>query len=152
MTQRRLSQQHLRQKTIHDKQGTAEQLQIGDVVWLYTPVVKQANTKKFSAFWKGPYTVIDKASPVNYKVQLLGGTQTLIVHRNRIKLCYNPCDHLPASPGTHVSPPATSTGITGYTSSMTDQIVSPQPSGRPVRSCRPLLDLLIILNFKFTRT
>ena len=97
VTKQHLAQQYLRQKSVHDKGGTAEQLQIGDVIWLYTPVVKQGNTKKFSSFWNGPYTVIDKASSVNYKVQLLGGTQALIIHRNRLKLCYNACDHLPAA-------------------------------------------------------
>ena len=44
--QQRLSQQHLHHKNFHDKVGTAVELQIGDVVWLYTPVVKRGNTKK----------------------------------------------------------------------------------------------------------
>ena len=25
-----------------------------------------------------------------YKIQLIGGTQTFVVHRNRLKLCYSP--------------------------------------------------------------
>ena len=50
--------------------------------------IKQGRTKKFSSLWKGPYTVIDKTSDVNYKIQLVGTTKALIVHRNRLKLCY----------------------------------------------------------------
>ena len=38
--------------------------------------------------WKGPYTVIDKCAPVDYKIQLIGGTQLLVVHQNRLKPCY----------------------------------------------------------------
>ena len=95
VAQQQLSQQYLRQKGTHDSVGTVSEFQIGGVVWLYTPVVKQGNTKKFSSFWRGPYTVIDKSGPVNYKVQLIGSTQTLLVYRNRIKPCYNACNHYP---------------------------------------------------------
>ena len=70
VAQQKLSRQYLRQKGTHDSAGTASEFQIGDVVWLYTPVVKQGNTKKFTSFWRGPYTVIDKSGPVNYTVQL----------------------------------------------------------------------------------
>ena len=87
--QQHLSQYYLCQTEAHDSKGTAAELQIGDVVWLYTPVVCQGTTKKFSSFWRGPYTTIDKLGPVNYKLQLVGGTQSLVVHRNHIKLCYN---------------------------------------------------------------
>ena len=85
VAQQQLSRQYLRRKGTHDSVGTASEIQIGNVIWLYTPVVKQGNTKNFSSFWKGLYTVIDKSGSVNYKVQLIGGTQTLLVHRNRIK-------------------------------------------------------------------
>ena len=101
LTRHRLSQYHLRQKHHHDKGGTATELQVGDVVWLYTPVVKRGNTRKFSSFWRGPYTIVDKPRPVNYKIQILGGTQNLVVHRNRIKLCYNATDHLPINSTPH---------------------------------------------------
>jgi len=32
--------------------------------------------------------VIDKTSPVNYRIQLIGTSQSLVVHHNRLKLCY----------------------------------------------------------------
>ena len=34
------------------------------------------------------YTVIDRLSSVNYKIQLIGTTKIQIVHRNRLKICY----------------------------------------------------------------
>ena len=47
VAQQQLSQQYLRRKGTHDSVGTALEIQIGDVVWLCTPVVKQGNTKSF---------------------------------------------------------------------------------------------------------
>ena len=85
-----LQSQHLRWKSLHDHHGIAEELQVGDRVWLYNPRVPQGRPKKLISKWKGPYTVIDKPGAVNYKVQLIGGRQTFVVHRNRLKLCYTP--------------------------------------------------------------
>ena len=53
-------------------------------------MVNQGRTRKFASFQNGPYTVIDKPGEVTYKVQLIGGTQTLVVHRNRLKPCLTP--------------------------------------------------------------
>ena len=94
LARKHISQHHLRQNAVYDSKGTAVALQIGDIVWLHNPVVRQGNTK-FTSFWRGPYTIIDKIGPVNYKLQLLGGTQAVVVHRNRIKLCHNACQYLP---------------------------------------------------------
>ena len=91
----KLQSQHLRRKSLHNCQGIAEELQVGDRVWLYNPAVPQGSTKKFISMWKGPYTVIDKPGAVNYKVQLIGGRQTFVVHRNRLKLCYTPPQQMP---------------------------------------------------------
>ena len=33
-------------------------------------------------------SVIDRVSPVNYRIQLIGTTSTQIVHHNRLKLCH----------------------------------------------------------------
>ena len=91
-----LQQAHHRQKQGADKGIAGEHLQVGDRVWLFVPAVKQGQCKKFTSRWKGPYTVINKTSPVNYRIQLIGGNQQLTVHRNRLKLCYT----IPAPDGT----------------------------------------------------
>ena len=80
---------HRRQKALYDQRCQGEELRVGDRVWLYCPAVKPGRTKKFASLWRGPYTVIDKTGPVNYKIRLIGGLQTMIVHRNRLKLCYS---------------------------------------------------------------
>ena len=149
-----LHAQHLRQKRIHDRNGLGEPFQVGDRVWLYTPVVSKGNTKKFTSFWKGPYTVVDKPGDVSYKIQLIGGTQTFVVHRNRLKPCHTspvPADvvnpqrtHLlPAiddeyiysshSDGSTEHPP----GIAGYTSVNLGHPSTPQTVTRPSRHHRP---------------
>ena len=58
ITNQHLQAQHLRQKRFHDSHGFGEPFQVGDREWLYTPVVPKGNTKKFTSFWKGPYTVV----------------------------------------------------------------------------------------------
>lgn len=73
----------------------------GNQVWLYTPAIKQGRTKKFACLWCGPYTVVDKTGPVNYLIRLIGGSQTLVVHRNRLKLCYGEPKLLNAKPPTN---------------------------------------------------
>ena len=43
-------------------------------------VLKPRKTKKLSTLWRVPYTVIDRAGPVNYCIQLIGSTTTIILH------------------------------------------------------------------------
>lgn len=84
-----IRKQHQRHKQLYDHHATATgHIAIGDQVWLYNPAVKRGQTKKLSSMWKGPYTVIDKCGPVNFRIQLIGGTQRLLVHYNRLKPCY----------------------------------------------------------------
>jgi len=85
----RISITQRRRKEYKDRTATASpQLQIGDRVWLYVPAVKTGRNRKLSSLWRGPYTIIGKTSPVNYRIQLIGSTKCLVVHRNRLKLCY----------------------------------------------------------------
>ena len=83
-----LQQAHQRQKQVADSSSVREAFPVGDRVWLYVPRVKQGQSKKFTSLWRGPYTVISKTSPINYRIQLIGGNQKTTVHRNRLKLCH----------------------------------------------------------------
>lgn len=83
-----LQPKHVGRRYIYDKNSNSCTFQIGDRVWLFVPAVTTGRTKKFASFWRRPYTIIDKTSPVNYKIQLIGGTTTSIVHRNRLKPCF----------------------------------------------------------------
>lgn len=147
ITNQYLQAQHLRQKQFHDSHGFGEPFQVGDRVWLYTPVVSKGNTKKFTSFWKGPYTVVDKPGDVTYKIQLIGGTQTFVVHRNRLKPCYTPPTvdvNRKAQPVSHeyISPsfsmPSRDVpGTAGYTSLNLEQSSDHPTITRPTRHHRP---------------
>ena len=141
-----LQLQQARRKSLHDRHGVAEEFQVGDRVWLYSPAIPQGRTKKLSSLWKGPYTVVDKPGVVNYKIQLIGGTQTFVVHRNRLKLCYTPPQQESSMQTSNrrsysdVTASETS-GVAGYTSTTNsappDVAEATEPSTRPQRTRRP---------------
>ena len=58
---------------------------MGDRVCLYTPAVKEGRSKKQATQWRGPYTIVDNTSSVNYRIQLIGAAHQIAVHRNRLK-------------------------------------------------------------------
>ena len=62
---------HKKRKDVKDKHCSETNFSIGDRVWLFNPAVKVGQTKKFSLLWRGPYTVIDRVNPVNYRIQLI---------------------------------------------------------------------------------
>lgn len=80
-----LTQAHQRQKLAFDKKEHGETFRVGDRVWLYTPAVKEGRSRKLATQWRGPYTIVDKTSSVNYRIQLIGTTHQTVVHRNRLK-------------------------------------------------------------------
>jgi hypothetical protein len=49
--------------------------------------------EKEQASWKGPYTIIDKVSPVDYKIKINGKTEK-IFHVNMLKLWYERTDDI----------------------------------------------------------
>jgi len=59
---------------------------VNDLVWLYTPVVKPGESKKFTAFWHGPYKVITISSPVNCIISDIPHTKDQLVHITRLKV------------------------------------------------------------------
>ena len=108
---------------------------------VYSFVVPTGCTKKFASFWKGPDTILDKSGPVNYKIQLIGGTQQSVVHHSWLKLCYTlPLQQpLPLTVSTQSMPEpqhrptlysdvtaGCSSGIAGYTSA-TNSITTATP-------------------------
>jgi len=62
---------------------------VGDLVWLYTPIVKTGDTKKFSVFWQGPYKIIEVVTPVNCIIEDIKSLQQQRVHITRLKFYLN---------------------------------------------------------------
>jgi len=75
-------------KTSKERYNKGCNFAVGDLVWLYVPAIKTGHTKKFSCLWRGPYTIVDKTSAVNYRIQLLGSAKTTTIHQNRLNTCH----------------------------------------------------------------
>ena len=87
IAQQHLQAQHLHNKKLHDKDTTAVPFCVGDRVWLYTSAVSEGKTKTVPYSGKVPTPLwIYITGEVIYKIQLIGGTQTFVVHKNRLKL------------------------------------------------------------------
>ncbi|KAL5486581.1 hypothetical protein EMCRGX_G019083 [Ephydatia muelleri] len=107
----RLKAAHAKQKQLADKGACVLKFHVGNRVWLFVPTVKHGQTKKFVSLWRGPYTILDKVSAVNYRIQLIGGQQQKTVHTNRLKLCSS----IPTEPEQHFTNPAKGhEGTAGY--------------------------------------
>ena len=90
------AQEHLEKsvearKTYYDQKASHAELEIGDQVWYFVfahaPGTKLS--KKFLPKWRGPYFIVDKLSPVAYKIKIQkpqSEPELKWVHRNQIKL------------------------------------------------------------------
>ena len=58
----------------------------GDMVYVHDTMVKPGEVAKFHRKWQGPYKVLQRMSPVTYKVQLEEKTPK-VLHVNRLKIC-----------------------------------------------------------------
>ena len=62
---------------------------IGDRVWLHSPVITPGKSKKFHHPWTGPYIVIKKLSDTTYRIQHHNKkNKRLVVHFDRLKWCH----------------------------------------------------------------
>ena len=84
-------------KAYYDRKASQQELQVGDQVWYYsfTPPTQstragsQQLSKKFLPHWTGPYHIVDKLSPVAYRINLNKRSKEPLlkwVHRNQIKV------------------------------------------------------------------
>jgi hypothetical protein len=72
-----------------DKKSRSRKLEVGQKILVLLPT----HTSKLLASWKGPYTIIDKVSPVDYKIKINGKTEK-IFHVNMSKLWYERTDDI----------------------------------------------------------
>ena len=61
----------LQMKEHHDKKSTKPQYKKGDLVWLNKPVPDAARAAKFSRPYEGPYMILEKLSPVTFKIKIM---------------------------------------------------------------------------------
>ncbi len=94
LAQEHLVQAQARQKHYYDRTVRNYEFSVGDRVWLYTPAVKKGKTPKLSRFWKGPFRIVEMASP-NARIVPTDAPRKppVTVHVNRLKPCYE--SHVP---------------------------------------------------------
>ena len=64
-------------------------IEIGDFVWLFNPVRHVGAHSSFKSFWKGPFSVIEKKSPVIFKIQRVEKPEDIqTVDVSRLKPCF----------------------------------------------------------------
>ena len=87
-----------RRLTRNDALTNVVKFNVGDLVWLHSPVVKVGLTRKLTSPWSGPFQVIGKyENLVNYAVQrvdrlgrLVNKAKAQLVHVGRLKPYVNP--------------------------------------------------------------
>lgn len=77
------------QKKQFDKRVKERGYEVGDPVWLYYPDPLAA--RKFRRHWRGPYKILEKLPPSNYRLRFWGreSGDTQVVHHNRLKPCHD---------------------------------------------------------------
>ncbi|KAF7643479.1 hypothetical protein LDENG_00238730, partial [Lucifuga dentata] len=79
-------------KAYYDQKASQDELQVGDKVWYYIFTQPNAKvnqgriTRKLLPRWSGPYVIVDKLSPVAYRIKVTQGQKTPTlkwVHRNQ---------------------------------------------------------------------
>jgi hypothetical protein len=74
-------------KKYYDKKAREIQLKKGDFMYLYNPIAKRGRAKKFQYKYQGPYTILEKISPLIYRLQM-EENRSIVVHVNRLKRAY----------------------------------------------------------------
>ena len=59
--------------------------EVGDKVLILRPTIAVGKSKKFLNKFKGPYEVVEKSSPLNYKIKKVGGRSHETVHVSKMK-------------------------------------------------------------------
>ena len=79
----------LKQKSYYDKRARTRHFEVGQKVLVLLPT----NTSKLLASWKGPYPIVDKISPVDYKIKVRNNLEKTF-HVNMLKLWYERSEDL----------------------------------------------------------
>ena len=73
-------------KEIYDRSARDPKFMIGDKVWIYTPKTKKGLSRKLMHHWHGPYRIVEKCSPVHYKLRTCDNRLVSVtVHASQIK-------------------------------------------------------------------
>lgn len=87
-----------RQTLNYDKNKITVNYNIGDKVRIWIPSSKKGQTPKLLCNWFGPYEIIQKLTPVTYRVKTIGSKSIHgVIHVSRMKPFRDPLTPLPSS-------------------------------------------------------
>ena len=90
------TQQNMKDR--YDRSARDPKFMLGDRVWVYTPKTQKGLSRKLMHHWHGPFRIVEKCSPVHFKLQTCDNRLVSItVHANRMKPYYDP-DLRPQAP------------------------------------------------------
>ena len=86
-----LEERKKKMKENYDKTANPVPFEPGQLVWIYFPEVKVGGSKKFFHNYSGPYILLEKTSPTNFRVAHAHNNQPLKnqVHVNRMKMYHH---------------------------------------------------------------
>lgn len=88
-----------RMKENSDQNARCPTYQVGQKVWVYTPVVPKGLSKKLKHHWHGPYRIVEKLSPVHFVLRTTDNRRlAAVIHINRMKHFYDPDDRPVSEP------------------------------------------------------
>jgi len=95
--QHNIIQSQKRQQRNYDKKRKPHDYNKGDLIWLFSPVVKKVQNKKFVFHWLCPYQIqgIFPNDTLNI-IPLYGPPKVQRVHVARTKKCFNNSQHPPS--------------------------------------------------------
>ncbi len=93
LRKQQLQQRAEGRKAYYDLKASHHELNVEDKVWYYSFARPRQNaphrlSKKFLPHWTGPHEIVDKLSPVAYRIKIRQGRSEPVlrwVHRNQIK-------------------------------------------------------------------
>ena len=68
--------------------GRADDLKIGDQVWLYDSAIDKQFSRKFDARWLGPYRIMGKSANNIYTIKKFDSNRKLKAHRFLLKRAF----------------------------------------------------------------
>jgi hypothetical protein len=78
-------------KLYHDRNIRPNTFELGDLVLKNKVMVRQGLSRKLAQKWEGPFVIVGKIGPVDYKIRKAGRLRTrmTVVHHNRLKRYFN---------------------------------------------------------------
>ena len=74
-----------RQKTYYDRRRYGPSYKVGEKLLVFVPTVKKGETRKFTSFYREPYTIIEIIKDFSFKVEDKQTTKAIKVHYDRLQ-------------------------------------------------------------------